>query len=321
MTADSIEDQIHNLVAAARMYYEQDLSQDEIAKALGKSRPTVSRMLAAARKQGIVHIEIRPPLTRLVPLERALQERFRLEDARVVRSTSGEPDTADHLGRAAANYLQSVLRDGMALGVSNGRSLAATARFLQPELAVHINVVQIIGALGHDNPAIDGPDVARAFATAYDATCRYLHVPILVESPVIKQTLMRDRNIAQTLRVGANVDVAVVGVGTLDPTNQSPIFEGLITQKDIVKTRQAGGIGHICGEFYTATGARVQANLNDRTISIGLDAMKRIPKVIAVAGGASKATAIVAGLRGGYFNTLITDDRAAERMLRMTPVR
>lgn len=321
MTADPDEEQLHNLVASARMYYEQELSQDEIAKALGKSRPTISRMLTTARRLGIVHIEIRPPLTRHVPLERALQERFRLKDARVVTAGTEEVNSADHLGRAAASYLQSILRDGMTLGVSNGRSLAATARFLQPEVAVHINVVQIIGALGHDNPAIDGPDVARAFAAAYDATCRYLHVPVLVESSVIRQTLMRDRNIAQTLKAGAGADVAVVGVGTLDPTNQSPIFEGLITQKDIVKTRQAGSVGHVCGEFYTATGARAQVELNERTISIGLDAMKRIPTVIAVAGGASKATAIVAGLRGGYFDTLITDDKAAERMLRMTPIR
>ena len=319
MAAQSSEEQTHALVAAARMYYEQELSQDEIAARLGKSRPTVSRMLTAARRQGIVHIDIRVPLERSVPLERALQERFKLKDARVVLAPSGDPDSADHLGRAAAAYLESTLRDGMTLGVSNGRSLAAAARFLQPENAVQISVVQILGALGHDNPAIDSPDVARAFGVAYDAPCRYLHLPLLVESAAIKQTLLRGHNISQTLRMGAGADVVLVGVGTLDPTNRSPIFEGLITQKEITRVRQAGAIGHICGEFYTATGARADVDINERIISIGLSAVKMVSTVVAVAGGASKAAAVVAGIRGGYFNTLITDDRAAERMLRMTP--
>ena len=90
---------------------------------------------------------------------------------------------------------------------------------------------------------------------------------------------------------------------------------------ELTRVRQVGAIGHICGEFYTATGAPAPVDINERTISIGMAAIKKVPTVIAVAGGATKATAIVAGLRGGYFNTLITDDRAAQRMLRMTPVR
>ena len=321
MAAPQSEHQTHALVAAARMYYEQELSQDEIAARLGKSRPTVSRMLTAARRQGIVHIDIRVPLERSIPLERALKERFKLRDARVVLAPYDDPDSADHLGRAAATYLDSTLRDGMTLGVSNGRSVAATAQFLQPEHAFHINVVQIIGALGHDNPAIDGPDIARAFATSYGAPCRYLHVPLLLESHAIKETLLRDRNVALTLRMGAAADVVVVGVGTLEPTDRSPIFQGFLTTMEIARVRKAGGIGHICGEFYTATGARAVVDINDRTVSIGLAAVRKVPVVIAVAGGATKAPSIVAGIRGRYFNTLITDVRAAERMLRMTPTR
>jgi len=50
-----------SLLAVARLYYEDDLSQQQIADRLGVSRSTVSRLLQLAREQGIVHIEIRPP--------------------------------------------------------------------------------------------------------------------------------------------------------------------------------------------------------------------------------------------------------------------
>ena len=46
------------LVKAARMYFLDGQSQDEVARALGTSRSNVSRMLSAARAQGIVEIRV-----------------------------------------------------------------------------------------------------------------------------------------------------------------------------------------------------------------------------------------------------------------------
>lgn len=319
VTESRSEDQVHNLVRAARMYYEENLPQEEIARALSKSRPTVSRMLAAARERGIVHIEIKVPLDRVEDLERALIERFGLTDCRVVVAPPGESPGVDHLGRAAADFLQLILHDGMTLGVSYGRALAATAKYLEPKRALHLDVVQIIGAMGSDDPEIDGPDIARALAHAYDARCRYLHVPLLVDSPSSRDILLRDRNVSQTLRMATGADVALLGVGTLDPRDQSPLLNGYLTRKEVADIRRAGGVGHICGEHYSATGKRLSIEVNERTVGIGLANLTKIPTIVAVAGGVTKAPAIVAGIRGGYLNTLITDDRAALRMLEMAP--
>jgi deoxyribonucleoside regulator len=310
-------DQVHALVRTARMYYEQDMSQEAIARAMGKSRPTISRMLAAAREQGIVHIDIRVPLDRSETMERALSERFGLADCRVVVAPRGEVGSVDHLGRAAADYLQLVLQDGMTLGVSNGRTLASTAKYLEPKRALHLDVVQIIGALGNEDAAIDGPNIARALAAAYDARCRYLHVPLLVDDVRMRNMLLRDRRVSEILQMGTAADVALVGVGTQDPRDRSPLFNGFLTDQDVMAIREAGGVGHICAEHYSAAGDRLSIDFNDRIVGIGLAALKNIPRVIAVAGGVTKAPAIAAGIGGGYIDTLITDDAAAARMLQI----
>jgi DNA-binding transcriptional regulator LsrR (DeoR family) len=319
VTENRSDDQLQALVRAARMYYEEDLPQEEIAKALNKSRPTISRMLAAARERGIVHIEIKVPVDRDEDLERALIERYGLNDCRVAVAPPGEPGSVDHLGRAAADFLQTILKDGMTLGVSYGRALAATAKYLEPKRALHLDVVQIIGAMGSDDPAIDGPDIARALANAYDARCRYLHVPLLVDDAQTRDILLRDRNVTQILRLAEASNVALLGVGTLDPQDQSPLLNGYLTRKEVAEVRRAGGVGHICGEHYSASGERLAIEVNDRTIGIGLQALTKIPRIVAVAGGVTKAPAIVGGIRGGYLDTLITDDRAASRMLEMNP--
>ena len=49
------------MVLASRLYYLDDLTQAEIARRLGTSRESVSRLLSEARRQGIVQIEISPP--------------------------------------------------------------------------------------------------------------------------------------------------------------------------------------------------------------------------------------------------------------------
>ena len=313
----AVDEAVQELVGVARLYYEDELSQQEIALRLGKSRPTVSRMLKAARSQGIVTVDIRAPSDRSRTLELSLEERFGLHAARVLLMPKGELDSTDRLGRAAATYLQLVLRDGLTVGVSNGRTLAAAARYLHPERPLQLSVVQIIGALGDDNPRIDGPDIARSLAEAYDAQCRYLHVPLLVESVEVKQGLVRDRNISQTLRMGKDADIAIVGLGTLSPEDRSPLFEGFLSSREIAEILKAGAAGHLCGEFYNLDGSRTPTDINERTISIGLDALGKIPTVIGVAGGAAKADAIVGAIRGRYINALITDDRAAVRMLEL----
>ena len=46
------------MVRVCDLYYNQGISQQQIAKDLNLSRPTVSRVLALAREQGIVKISI-----------------------------------------------------------------------------------------------------------------------------------------------------------------------------------------------------------------------------------------------------------------------
>ncbi|MDR1188237.1 MAG: sugar-binding transcriptional regulator [Bifidobacteriaceae bacterium] len=313
--AASVE-QVDVLAQAARMYYEQNLSQSQIAQRLGRSRPTISRMLAAAREQGIVRIEIRVPQERNESLERALVRRLGLVDCRVMAASGDAQEAVERLGRGAAGYLNALLQDGMTVGISSGRSLAATARFLEPNQSVRLEIVQVIGAIATDDATTDTPVIARALAKAYDARCRYLHVPLVVADAQARDLFMRDRSVAATLQLAMRADVVIVGVGTLNK-DRGPLFDGLLSPKELAAISASGGVGHICGEHFDSTGQRLDIDINDRVVGIGLGALRRIPRVVAVAGGARKATAIIAAARSKYFDTLITDELAAAAILRV----
>lgn len=70
---------IELVLKVARMYYMQNLTQAQIASAVGYSRPTVSRLLQESRDEGIVHIDIGHVLERVMSLEDRLVQRFRIE--------------------------------------------------------------------------------------------------------------------------------------------------------------------------------------------------------------------------------------------------
>ena len=77
------------LVRVAELYYQQNLSQNEVAKIIGVSRPLVSRLLIEARNTGIVEIKIHTKIKKNGDLSLKLRNTFNLKEAIVVE---GNPD-------------------------------------------------------------------------------------------------------------------------------------------------------------------------------------------------------------------------------------
>ena len=55
------QEKAERLVQIAKMYYEENLTQSEIAKEIGVSRALICRLLNEAKKYGIVTIQIHSP--------------------------------------------------------------------------------------------------------------------------------------------------------------------------------------------------------------------------------------------------------------------
>jgi DNA-binding transcriptional regulator LsrR (DeoR family) len=79
-------DHLEFLAEIASLYYEESLSQSEIASRTGYSRSMVSRFLTEARQEGLVEIKVHHPISRRLDLERELQHNMCLGQARVVLS-------------------------------------------------------------------------------------------------------------------------------------------------------------------------------------------------------------------------------------------
>jgi DNA-binding transcriptional regulator LsrR (DeoR family) len=106
--------EVRQMVQCLELYYRQARSQKDIAKTLGVSAATVSRLLKRAMDEGLVRVELDLPRTE--ELETALVQTFGLREAVVVAS-GGRGDLRAELGAAAAVYFEKVAENGMRVGL------------------------------------------------------------------------------------------------------------------------------------------------------------------------------------------------------------
>jgi deoxyribonucleoside regulator len=311
-------DRAELLAQIASLYYEDDLTQGEIARRIRTSRSTVSRMLQEAREAGVVEITVHYAWKTVPELEEALRARFGLRQARVL-SGQGRPyeEIVRGMGALAARYVESIVREDTVLGISWGVAVHSTVRALRPERRLPITVAQMVGAVGEGDPLIDGPELARLLAGVYGGRYRYLHAPLLVEDAHARDVLLSEPRIRETLALARRADVALVGIGAPGTKVHSLLRAGYVDRDALAGLRAQGVVGDICARHYDAHGRELDIKLNRRIVGIELEALHHIDQVIGVAGGEPKAAAILGALRGGHVNVLITDDAAASRVLAM----
>lgn len=301
------------MARVAWLYYHHGLTQQAIADRLGLSRNKVLRLLARARDDGIVQIRVDHPSIRYMELEERLVSAFGCREAVVVPAGDTPEQTLEALGQFGAIYLERTVRPGDALGTAWGVTLREVARHLRPQALGDVTVVQLMGGL-HAGGLTNPLDVARVVAEKFDGRLQMLYTPAIVDTPEIRDALLSDKSIAQTLAAAAAVDKALVGIGDVSDASSLVRWQ-VMTAAEMAELRRLGAVGDILGRHFDRRGRPLETGLAARTIGISLDVLRNIPHVIAVAGGLHKTQAIVGALRGGYVDTLITDHRTAAAVL------
>lgn len=310
-----LDDQtIELLVRCAWLYYEEGLTQQEIADRLGISRLRVNRLLKQARDTGIVQISIQHPSVRLIELEERLIDHFRLMRAVVIPTPLDRTQLKRVLGKAAATYLERALRPGDCLGVTWGTTLLEVAQQLVPRSVSNLRVVQITGGLTPDVGEINPFDIARRVAEAFDARCYYLYAPMFVSRPEVCEALMNEPFIAHVLEQARSATHVLTSVGEMEPTATFRQV-GYLDEATFRSLIGMGAVGSMFARFYDALGQPVPSDLDRRTVAIRLEDLNAIEDVIVVAGGPAKVRALLGALRGGYVKTLITDAGTARALL------
>ncbi|MDR0267512.1 sugar-binding transcriptional regulator [Paenibacillus sp.] len=301
-------------IEAARLYYQSDFSQQDIAERLGVSRPTVSRLLQYAKEQGYVRIDIIDPREDLNVLSQKLQSKYGLDTVKVSYSPLNTyEEIKKHIAKQTADYLNEIIQDKDIIGVTWGTTMYAVARQLQPKNVKGVEVVQLKGGISHSHVNTYAADTVNLFAEAFNTVARYLPLPVIFDNTDVKRIVEEDRHISRIIELGKQANIAVFTVGTVK--EDALLFRLGYFSKEEQKLLKKTGVGDICSRFFDKDGNICSREINNRTVGIDLSELRNKEKSILVAGGQRKVEAIQAALAGKYANILITDQFTAQSLL------
>ena len=297
----------------ATLYYEYNLTHQEIADLIGWSRVKVTRALAAAREQGIVKVTVLSDEPLFMKEEQDLRKRFGLKAVRV-GPPARTPEDYTSLARAGAECVSENVVSGMQVAVGLSETLAAIARVITPPGQPDTTFVPLQGT----NPGLVTPptpsNIAREFSLAFKGSAYALAAPAIASTPEMLKVLARDAAVVKAFQTARRSDIALVGVGGTT-LNSSILLGGNMSESDIEDLQAVGAVGDVNARFYDAEGNPVETARTALVLGLTLEEFKDIPLRIAAAAGLHKVDAIAGAMRGGIINGLITDQPTARSLL------
>lgn len=275
--------------AAAKLHYLEGLSQLEVSQRMQVSTATVSRLLAHAREEGIVRIQVAD----LDETDQIGDRLCRVLNLRAVRVL----DT----GNIAALALQvgflmteAALPAGSVLAIGWGRTVQRVIATGLPKMP-DVIVVPTTGGMHEAASHFQINEFVRTAAEQIQGEARFLYAPSLV-SPELRSVLVKDPDTERILKCWSRVDVAILGIGDFqDDANHV--------------------MGDVVRHYFDENGQEVKWPDRERLMAISREQLCRIPLGIGVAVGKEKARAILGAARSGMINALVTDTRAARHIL------
>ncbi len=311
-------DDVRLALRAATLYHLEGATQAEIAAKLGVSRPTAGRLIARARAQGLVRIEISVPDELRgnlhTELERDLERAFGLTEVVVLSDApDGSPTGYAALGRATAAVLSRRLHAQDTLGFTWGPETVSVAQALNSTSARCTNVVQLDGSMSSTDYQSGVDYTLGRCASQLQATPQRLHAPLYADQATVS-ALEKDSVIGRALELGRRAEVMMFGIGPV--STSTTLFAGAYIDSAILdELHGLGAVGEIGGRFFALDGSDIGGSLPARTVSVPLDAVRACPSAVLVSGGALKHEAILGALNGDLAKVLVTDIDCARWLL------
>jgi len=217
------------------------------------------------------------------------------------------------VGQAAGMYMADQVRDGMSIGVGWGSTLNLSLRAIGAQPFERLSVISLLGGMTHSR-AINPSAVARRLADAFGADCYQLTAPVFVADEATRSELWAEPALHDLVERARRVDLALLSVG--DVSDDATLFrEGLLPRSQLQSLIAAGAVGDVLCHFLDADGHVIDHPVSRRVIAVGLDDLRRVPKIVIAAGGRRKVRAIGAALKATQARVLITEESAARGLL------
>lgn len=308
---------IRKMLEICRLYYDDRLTQAQIAKKIGISRPTVSKLITEAREKGVVRIEIMSPLEGNSSLLEQLMKVFKLQGGLVVPTSSSDENlNAKVTLSQGAAYVEGLLDTMRNVGLGWGYSMGGLIDAVNPQAPkenIDKTVCPIIGSAANAIRWYQTNELARIFAEKTGFKPYFLHAPAFPLSEDNKKHFEDTFEFQEISNLWTELDTVILSIGTYPS-----VPDQATAARFGNKLREKKAVGMITAYYFDIEGNIIE-NENDIVIRLPLETLRRAKRVIAISGGEKKISSTRGALLTGIVTHLITDEITAEKIMRIRP--
>ncbi|SJZ86518.1 DNA-binding transcriptional regulator LsrR, DeoR family [Pilibacter termitis] len=309
------EDKRRLLAKIAYLYYVEDKTQAQIAKELDIYRTSISRMLTQAKREGIVKIEIQNTDAELLALENQFKNKYGLKYLEVLPNnpTISTAEQEELFAELAGSFVRKIIKNDQTIGLSWGSTLSRVIHHINKKTAKNLSIVPLAGAPSHTNSRFHVNTLVYELAKKTQGHSVFINTTVIQETPQLANGILSSKYFGEIKNLWEKLDVAIVGIGGHLATTESQ-WRDLLTLSDNRFLQAKEVVGDCCCRFFDKDGNVAKGELYERTIGITLERLKEVPISVGIAYGEEKAQAILALLKQGALNTLITDQNTLLEM-------
>ena len=305
------------MVKAVWYYYIENYTQQSISHLLGVSRSKVIALLERARQLGVIQFNVQQDSSRRMEMERELLTRYALRDVFIVPGASTLASPNESIAQAAAMYILRRAADNAFINIGYGDTISRIFRHLAASTQAPLNLVSLAGGMNYYLPHTNN-GVTISNSNVFNARLYLIPSPLLLSSGTLRDSLRREPDVEEIFRMIPLSSMSVVGIGSMND-RATIVKNGILNQNDFTFLKMQGAVGDVLSHFLDKSGNVVSHDMEGRLMSTSMDQLKTLDNVIGAAGGPDKAEAILAVLRGGYLDVLITDEDTAQLLLETEP--
>lgn len=304
------DSKIQKLIEVAKLYYEDDKNQNEIAELYQISRPLVSRMLKEAKEAGIVHIEVRSSIDGKGALIGRIKTMFNLEGAYTVPTGVNDNATNVMLAEGALNYLKGL--KGKNLGIGWGTIIGVLVSVMEQRASQEELFKWVCPLVGNgfvSNRNYHSNENVRIIAQQTGAKPCYLYSPAFAETTQDLELIKKLESYKAIFELWKKMDIALLNIGNYPSV---PDFASGARYGNLLNEKKA--TGRVLAYYYNLKGELIKSDM-DYAIQIPLELLRGCKNVVGFCSANVNPSAIVGALRTGLFHHVIASEELMKACL------
>lgn len=306
---------IERLIEAARLYYEENMTQQAVAARLGVSRPMVSVLLREARTTGIVTITINRAASQTPLIARRLESLFSIKKAIVVPALNNHSQTDAAVTAAAYRFCFDGDTQPENTGVGWGHMMGQLADYAEgtkkKTLRGQPTIFPLIGSIGASYRGYRTNEIVALLAAQTGMKAEFLHMPAFFESEEELNAFAATKACGDIFRRWDAMDRAVISV-----SNCAAYPDLGVEYRFGARLTQNACTGRVLAHYFDADGRIIAAKV-DNVLQPSIERLRNVPEVTAVCSSLLQPVCMLGALRLNVIDTLILPAPLAVKTLEL----